>query len=434
MWHVECPGGECMKKLIAAIKRAPKIATSLAVVAAAVLVPAALFAWGPSDRATFTMQAPAPYVTFNSITDNPIVGDERNFVRIKDAGTDNSAYSENINLQAGKEYDVFVYYHNNASTTLNDEAHNYAGIAKDAFMRVQMPTSVNAGEKARVTGFVGASNSNPGQVWDEAYATASSAFNLKYVAGSAKVYSNGAVNGQTMPDSLATTGAKLGYEALDGKLPGCNQFAGYVVFKFRADQPNFELEKQVGKAGENKYSEEITALPGEEVEYKIKYKNTGTSQQDNVMIKDALPKGLSYVNGSTYISNSKTNNKWDLVKEETITGKGLNIGSYAPGGAAYLKFKAKVTDNTKLEKCGVNKLVNTATAETDNGNKSDTATVVVSKTCDEKPCVPGTDKACTQTPAELPKTGADDSLVAIVGLGSLIAAASYYIASRRTLN
>ena len=38
-------------------------------------------AWGP-ERTTFTMESPATYPTFNSITDNPTIGDERNFVRI----------------------------------------------------------------------------------------------------------------------------------------------------------------------------------------------------------------------------------------------------------------------------------------------------------------------------------------------------------------
>ena len=44
------------------------------------------FGWGP-ERETFTSKEPADYVTFNSITDNAGVGDERNFVRVREAGT-----------------------------------------------------------------------------------------------------------------------------------------------------------------------------------------------------------------------------------------------------------------------------------------------------------------------------------------------------------
>jgi uncharacterized repeat protein (TIGR01451 family)/LPXTG-motif cell wall-anchored protein len=447
-----------MKKIIAAIRRAPKRAAALAVIAAAVIVPAALFAWGP-DRPTYTMANPAPHVTFNSITDNPTHGDERNFVQIKEASAANSTYGENVTLTPGKEYEVYVYYHNNASSNLNDENSQFKGIAKDAFMRVQMPATVAAGEKARITGFVGASNANPAQVWDEAYGTSASAVALRYVPDSAVIHSNGAVNGKKLPNNLYTTGTPLGYDALNGNLPGCNEFAGYVTFKFKVVQPNFEVTKQVSKSGENKYAETVNVQPGGEVEYKINYKNTGTMQQDNVVIKDKLPAGMSYVNGSTQVSNATTNNQWTPIANDAVVARGINLGSYAPGGGVYVKFKAKVAAADKLEKCGVNTLVNTATAETENGSKSDTANVTVTKECkpneckpgipvgdercEEKPeeCKPGVpmgDERCEETPttpetpAELPKTGAGD-LTALLGAGSLIAAIGYYVASRRAL-
>jgi uncharacterized repeat protein (TIGR01451 family)/LPXTG-motif cell wall-anchored protein len=464
-----------MNKLIAAIKRAPKRAAAISAVVAAVLVPAALFAWGP-DRPTFTMDNPAPYVTFNSITNNPVQGDERNFVQIKEASASNTTYGENVTLQPGKEYEVFVFYHNDAASNLNDAAHNYKGIANDAFMRVQMPSTVKAGEKARITGFVGASNANPGEVWDEAYGAAAGDYDLSYVPNSAVIRSNGAVNGKQLPNNLYTTGTPLGYDALDGKLPGCTQYSGYVTFRFRVDQPNFEIQKQVSPTGQNKYAETITANPNDEVDYKIQYKNTGSTQQDNVVIKDQLPAGVTYVPGSTQISNSNTNNQWKPSTNNDITTQGINIGSHAPNGNTYLKFKAKITDNDKLEKCGINTLVNTAIAETDNGNKSDTATVTVTKKCEETPkectapngqkypegdsrctpCeVPGkeqfpkndtenckvdcttpgheNDTECVTTPTELPHTGMTDGIMALIGAGSLIGAVSYYITSRRNL-
>lgn len=439
-----------MSKLTAALKRAPKRLAATLVIASAVLIPAALLAWGP-DRPTFTMEKPAGYVTFNSITNNPTQGDERNFVQIKDASAPNATYGENVNLQAGKDYEVYVFYHNNAASNLNDAANNYRGIARGAFMRVQMPATVKAGDKARITAFVGASNANPGQVWDEAYGTAASDFALRYVPGSAVIYSNGAVNGKTLPDNLYTTGTPLGYDQLNGDLPGCNQYAGYVTFRIRVDQPNFDVQKTVSKAGTNQYQEQVTALPNEEVEYKIQYKNTGTTQQDNVVIKDALPAGVTYVNGSTQIANSKTNGQWSPVSDNGVVSGGINIGSYAPNGNAYVKFKAKIADNSKLANCGLNTLVNTATAETPNGSKNDTASVVVSKKCETpkpnecKPGIPLGDKRCEEVPvvpvsnqtptlpAELPKTGAGENIAALIGLGTLVAAIGYYVASRRAL-
>ena len=443
--------------------------TALAI--ATVAVPASLFAWGPASRVTFTLAHPASYVTFNSITDNKQYGDERNFVQIRNV-TDNSQFGENTSLVPGKEYEVFVYFHNNADTSLNDAAHNYAGIATGAFMRAQMPASVAAGQDARVTAFVGASNAkhldkngtNLGnQVWDEAFGKNSTngAVALRYVSGSAKITSNGAVNGKTLPDTLFTTGTPIGYNALDGKLPGCLQYSGYVTYKFKVDQPNFEVQKTVSAAGKNQYGETVAAKPGDTVDFKINYVNTGTTQQDGVVIRDQLPAGLEYVAGSTYISTKGT---WEHTNYDTITKQGINVGSYGPNGGAYVKFSAKVSSADKLA-CGMNTIKNIASADTQNGSKSDSAVVTVEKVC----TTPGKVQACNldtmkveaveeskidnvhytrdlskcnvtpttpttpETPAELPHTGIADGFMGALGLGSIVAATSYYRASRRAM-
>ncbi len=371
-----------MKKLLAALKRAPRRVAGLAVVIAAVAVPAGLLAWGP-DRPTYTLQSPADHVTFNSITDNAKHGDERNFVQIREAGAGNK-FGENVTLQPGKEYEVYVFFHNNAKSSLNTEEHGFRGIAQNAQMRVQMPATVKAGEKARFTGFVSADNAQPKTVWDEAYGTSTADMALRYVQDSAKITSLGGVNGQTMPDSLFTTGAPLGFDSLDGKLPGCNEFSGYVIYKVQAVQPNFEIEKQVSKSGQNNYTENVAVAPGDTIDYKIQYRNTGQVRQDNVMIKDVLPKGVSYIPGSTYISNSTTNSQWKNISSNEVTVGGINIGNYTPGANAYIKFSAKVDKLDELA-CGVNTLTNTAYVNTANGNKNDTADITVTKECQEAP-------------------------------------------------
>jgi uncharacterized repeat protein (TIGR01451 family) len=367
-----------MKKLFAAIKRAPKRAASLAIVVAAVLVPAGLLAWGP-DRPTYTYANPSDHVTFNSITDNPTHGDERNFVQVR--AVDGGSFGEQVAIQPGKEYEVYAYYHNNAKTYLNSAEQNYKGIASNAQMRIQMPAVAKAGEPARITGFVSADNATPKEVWDEAYGTSATNVSLRYVQDSATIHSNGVVNGQKLPASLLTTGTQLGYDSLNGKLPGCNEFAGYVTFRFKAVQPGFEVAKTVGHKDQNDFTKSITAQPNEEIEYKIAYTNTGGTRQDNVMVKDTLPAGVSYIPGSTKMLNSTTGNAY-VATNDGVTAGGINIGSYNPGGNAYVKFRAKVTDNAQLQDCGLNTLRNRADVHTNDGSRHDTADVVVSKTCE----------------------------------------------------
>lgn len=483
-----------MGKLLTIMRSAPKRSSALvAMIAAAVVVPAALFAWGP-DRPTFTVENPADHITFNAITNNPDYGDERNFVRIKDA-SDMSAgnWKDELTVQPGKEYLVQMYVHNNAASSLNLVAQN---------TRVMANVPNTTGKKVQIDGFITADNATPNRVWDQAIFNSDRNFNLTYVNGSTKFYNN--VFGQagtTLSDSIVTDkGAQVGYDKIDGKVPGCFQFSGYVSFKVKAQvaqTANHTVTKEVSKHGANKWSENYAAKPGEVVDYLIEYKNIGEAQTDNVMISDVLPAGTSYVNGSTVLGNAL--HPAGLKASDNITKNGINIGSYKQNGGAWMIFSAKVAENDKLPACGKNTLINKARATTDFGWKEDTANVTVDKTCvkpkDIKVCdlaskkiitiredqfdankhsknlkdcevKPGKITVCELaskkiitidenkfdaskhsknmkdcetvpvvpvTPAELPKTGAGDGVAAALALGALVASASYYIASRRLL-
>ncbi|MFF9405008.1 hypothetical protein ACF1B0_05625 [Streptomyces anandii] len=85
--------------------------------------------------------------------------------------------------------------------------------------------------------------------------------------------------------------------------------------------------------------------PPEVVTYKVRYQNNTGRQQDNVLISAEIPQGSEYVMGSTYIADSVTDSQWKLTNDG-ITARGLNIGSYAPGGAAYLKFRVRPRGKT----------------------------------------------------------------------------------------
>jgi uncharacterized repeat protein (TIGR01451 family)/LPXTG-motif cell wall-anchored protein len=457
-WRVERnKGGECeMKNLFAALKRAPKRSASILMVAAAIIVPAALFAWGPA-RTTYTIEQPADHVVFNSITNNPAYGDERQFVQIKEADAPNSTYSTSASLVAGKTYEMYVYYHNNAASNLNDAAHGYRGVATGAYMRNALPATVTGATKA--TAYVGAANASPSEVYADVTMTSAngSPVALRYVANSAHIYNGGASNGSALSDNIITTGVPLGYDKLDGVVPGCNNYAGYVTFKFVAAQPNFTVTKQVRAQGATNWQKTIDVKPGATVEYKISYNNTGTTTQNNVVLNDTLPAGMSYVAGSTLLVNPANPN--GKTVSDNVTKGGINIGNYNPGSNAYIRFAATAPAESALTCDQASKLTNTVAAETDNGNKTDTADVVVSKTCVTPPgsiqvCVLATktvmtipadkfDSAkqsknlndCATTPVtELPHTGASDNILNFVGAGSLIAAISYYVASRKALS
>ena len=379
-----------MKKLFAALNRAPKRSAGLLMLAAAVIVPAVLWAWGP-ERPLYTIENAAPRVTFNSITNNQRVGNETNFVRIREA-TSGTLFRDDVQLQAGKTYEVMVFYHNNAKSALNDQIGpdgKPVGVARDVTARVQMPGRLDAGAKATITGFIDASNAQPKSVWDNAYATTTSAVALRIVPGSAKIASsNGAVNGKALPNELFTTGTNLGYNALDGILPGCNEYSGYITYQFVVDKPDFTIDKQVSVDGGKTWVESAKATPGSTVQYRLIYKNTGTVQQDNVILKDELPAGTTYVPGSSHIANATTGGAYKATVDGVAGAGGYKIGSFTPGSNNYFKFSAKIGANSTLAKCGDNKLTNKVIAFTENGSKSDTADVTVPKDCPPEPPKP----------------------------------------------
>ncbi|MGD8373384.1 MAG: PKD domain-containing protein [Candidatus Woesebacteria bacterium] len=360
-----------MKKYKNLLSYLPKRFLALPIIALAILVPAAVMAWSP-DRTTFTMEHPASYPVFNSITNNPNYGDEREFTTIKDLTT-GEALSAQTKLIEGHEYQVQVYIHNNASETLNDSG---VGIAKDVTVRALLPQFVDG--NATVAAFVNASNTNPGEVYDTAKLTSDNKVELEYVSGSAMLHTN--FQQTTLADSLITDGVKVGDKDLSGTWNGCLNSAGAVTFKIKVKaEAKFEMFKKVSKHGQNQWVDSLETTPGEVVDYIVYYKNTGAVQQDNVVIKDNLPEGMAYVAGSSTLSNSQ--NPDGAKISDNITTDGVNIGSYAPNGNAWVIFSAKVNSNDSLPECGENTLHNVATVETDNGSKEDDANVTTNKTC-----------------------------------------------------
>ncbi len=372
-----------MKKLINFIKNHSVISGSIL---AAVIAPVAVMAWGPA-RPSFTIEKPADYITFNSITNNPVIGgDEKDFVGIREVGS-NAKWTNNMKIQNGKEYYVRMYVHNNAASNLNL-------VAENVVAKLNVPTTT--AKNVTVQGQISASNAKPNTVWDEATFSSDNDFNLAYVAGSA-LFENNGMGTTKLPDSIVNnTGAKLGYDKLDGKIPGCFQYAGYVTVKVKAqvsqpqEKTNIDLAKTVRNKtnGEKSWVETANAKSGDTVQFQIHAKNTGSAGIQNLVIRDILPKGLNYVAGSTKLYNT-SNPKGLKVSDNIIQNSGINIGTYQVNGDAYVRFDATVAAEKDLPVCGENTLTNIAQASDQKIVKNDTASVRITKKCDTpKPQTP----------------------------------------------
>ena len=347
------------------------------------------FAWGPS-RTTYTMAKPADHITFNSIVDNnKEVGDERYFVSASEYTGDASKnhWTDFTEVENGKEYVVRMYVHNNAASNLNLVAENVRAY-------VVLPTDTST--SITVNGKISSSNANPTTVWDQTTFKSKNGekFNLAYVKGSAKYYNTKdgklrTFNLDTANNDLFTNkGMLLGYDKMDGKIPGCSEYSGYVTFHVKAQfaaKPALEITKEVKILGTDTWSEQVKAKAGETVRYRIGFKNTGNTTLKNVTIRDILPEGLTYVKGTTTIFNT-AHPKGVTLSDNIITDNGMNIGDYNAGANAWIYFNATV-DKAVSEKCSNSLLRNVAQASGGQGTaKEDTADVLVDgKVCEEEP-------------------------------------------------
>jgi uncharacterized repeat protein (TIGR01451 family) len=333
------------------------------------------------------MENPADYITFDSITNN-VIGDERYFVAAsKWTGNANDNYfSDKTEVENGKEYVVRMYVHNNAKASLNLIAENVKAF-------VVLPTET--AKQITVSGKITSTNAKPGAVWDETHFVAKNGenFNLAYVAGSA-TYTNQDQNGKLRSfklsnDLLNSNGALLGYDSMDGKIPGCNKYSGYLTFHVKAQvaetkKPDLEVQKEVKILGTDTWSEQVKAKSGDTVRYRIQVKNTGTASLKGIVVRDLLPDSLEYIKGTTTIVNANHHEPVTL-SDNIVSTNGINIGDYAAGANAVLYFNAKVKSGVS-DKC-TNTLIRNkaqASAGSNTGTKEDTADVLVDgKVCTE---------------------------------------------------
>ena len=361
----------------------------------------ALAAFGP-NRPTFTMANPASYVTFNSITDNPVAGDERYFM--KGAKPGDSGYTGAVqNVVDGQEVTLQMYVHNNAASNLNL-------VAQNTKVRVALPTGSN--QSPTVTGYISADNANPGTVYDTMQIVgANNGFmELAYVPGSASYKNN--VGTFPLADSIVTTGAQVGYNSMNGQLPGCTEFSGWVTLRVKVNMPHYVIQKSARLAGEgaDKWRESVNAKIGDTIEWRIEVRNIGSTTLNNIIVLDELPPYMTVEAGTIKLINANypASNPY-VYPANAIQQKdgkwyvNVDTGSYLPNSNGFVRFSSKIVSNPAIS-CGNKRLTNKAYATPHGyGTVSSYAYVVVvnSKACD--------------TPNNIPATGPTETIALFIG-------------------
>lgn len=378
-------------------------------------------------------------------------------------------FGEKAIAKPGHVYMVKMLVHNNASANLDL-------VAKNTRAYINMPTASSSLDSDGKTtslmmqGQISADNcgadkhgnsGSPCKIWDEAYLQTEASdkpqyFTANYVTGTARYWNNkhlfdsdnNTANGYqaasaALSDNIASplgqngntssAGALLGYDTMDGNIQGCFQYSGYVTFFIQIPNvapatPSFSLYKQVRvltddmiKNNDTKtgWGYNINAQPGETVQYRVTFTNTGNTplginpngnsdpsnggNPNSAVIRDYMNSQLSYNTGSTWMYYMKKNQTGVAElqsvnqKDDSWVSKGLKIGGFTAGSNMQIEYTAQLPDEGSLF-CGDNQFDNVVLGwggkggadgnGADSGAKLAQSIVTVHKDCVEKPPVP----------------------------------------------
>lgn len=287
------------------------------------------------------------------------------------AGTDN--WSPSTSASYNQVVAVQVVYN-------NDEEADSGKTASNVHVKVNIPAT--AGTTQTITTLAGGDNTNK--------VTGSATVNLdrtdaylQYIPGTATWKHAETANGPMTKTEAISDDVVLNANGVNlGTENPCQ--AGSVVVQARVMIPGVSVDKYVRQSGATTWATSINAKVGDTIQYEIAYKNTGNTTENDVEFRDQLPKGITYVPGSTKLKSGNYPNGLNVTSDALVASNGITVGDYAPGAAAYVMFDAKVTGENLV--CGQNTLRNIAFVQPTGMNYYyNTADVVVNKECANQP-------------------------------------------------
>lgn len=311
-------------------------------------MPAAAGGWGP-PRNTWLHTLRPDHPVLNSRDDHPQLGDSTNFFRIaevSEAGDLLTIPTPHVVVEPGRIYRGMIWVSNDADPTRTD------AIATNVRVRVKGEGRFTG--SARLTAEIRADNTEHTLIWDSSVIALPSpdpSVALRIAPNSATLWSSRDMQRHTPLDAHAlfkAEGVRIGIDGkTDGLLPPEQDSLAFVTFDFVLDKPDFTLALEArpympGEDVQEPYRERMELEPGDVIELRVRYKNTGSVQQDNVRLELLrLPKAFHYYGNTIEICNSKTGGAWKTFTPDSDRFGYYSLGSYAPGGECLVRFRIK---------------------------------------------------------------------------------------------
>jgi uncharacterized repeat protein (TIGR01451 family) len=328
-----------------------------------------------------------------------------------------TSYKSSVNASYDQIVKIDVQYDNLSApgSTLN---------AEGVHIKINIPST--KGLTQTVTSVTGGTNTNT--VNGQAVVNINDPTGyIQYIPNSGQAAvtdTSGHVSIVAVPDSVVNSAQ--GYEVNNGN--PC-QGAAFAV-EARVIVPGVKIVKQSEVLGQvNQWSNNNSANAGQTMVYMITYQNIGNSEEDNVIVRDNMPPGMSLVPGTTKLYN-QSNPNGVLINSDNIASGGIVIGNYNPGAGAYVTFEMKLPAASQLA-CGVTQIRNVGVVRPEGLSEYyNTAITNVNNQC-TTPSTPSTPTPSTTQPTALVNTGPGSVIGIFAGAAVAGAVGHYLFKSRR---
>lgn len=280
-------------------------------------------------------------VVFNSISDNAEYGNEKRYISAELVGGNGRWNYRELKVEDGQTYILRVRVANNGGQTSTNT-------------RVAFSLPLEPATQAPIYGRIYSENGTPSKYWDGILLTCDTPFRVEYIYGNSTLESESLgivpVGDEIVTKAASENGIAIGYNALDGLMPGGAEVFVTIQIRIVAEEPqpsnlSFTTNAKVRQdSTETSWDTSIEAQIGELVQVQFLYTNTDSVTHNGVIASVILPDGIELVPGTTKIYNSSYDGKLIETADATLDTSGINIENYAPGANAYVRCTVRITD------------------------------------------------------------------------------------------
>lgn len=313
---------------------------------------------------------------FNSLIDGEEFGEEQCFVGIREKA--DASYQRAMCIAPGCDYEVRVFYHNDADIMITHEE----GTARESKLRAFFTKQIRFGETGVVSAAIFSESDILPVIWDGITIQSAEELSLSYKIASARIYNRWNGDGLVLPQTLFTeNGVYLGTDEMNGILPPGS--SGYVTFIIHTSgnrdensssfsrkaisvannmerkpasneiQNRLHLKRQgirmrrncisigiTAAGGDGRYEKSVSADIGEELYVKVAFTNSANNQ--DITISVTLPSAVEFIQNSSVLelSDGSRRRQTDRWIEE-----GLVLSDFFAEGEGELRFKLRYFPN-----------------------------------------------------------------------------------------